>query len=227
MRNPLLAEILPPENAELVSPSESARLAVDRLLDDIRDNELGLAANYARLGSVLFEIRRQRYYEGWGFLSFGSYIANLADRVRKERSQLYAYIGVAEKLLPYIAEQQLVQIGISKAEQLKKFVQQSGLRPPPRLIEKALEETTTIKEMRAEVYRELRQEPDPQGKFFDFGGCYLDADERKEVNLAFQLACRVDPVIPHDVPEHMRKKEIMLRLCREFIGEYIHLLEGK
>lgn len=223
----MLAEILPPESAELVSPAENARIAVDRLLEDIRDNELGLAANYARLGAVLFDVRKNRYYEGWGYHSFGSYISDLADRVRKERSQLYAYISVAEKLLPFMPEHQLVAMGISKAEQLKRFVQQSGLRPSQTLLDAALDEKVTIKGLREEVFKELRQEPDPKGKYYDFGGFYLLPDEKSEIDFAFQLAKRIDPIIPHDVPEHSQRKEIVLRLCREFIAEYAHLAEGK
>jgi hypothetical protein len=223
----LLVEILPPETTELASPAENARLAVDRLLDDIRDSEFGLAANYARLGAVLFDIRSNRFYEGWGFGSFGSYINNLHERVQKGRSQLYACISVAEKLLPYLEEHQLVAIGISKAEQLKKFVQQSGLRPPARLVEKALDDAVTIKGLREEVFRELHQEPDPEGRWYDFGGCYLLPDEKAEVEQAITFAKRMDPLIPHNIPSHMQMKEVLLRWAREFAGTYAHLAEER
>lgn len=214
------AEILPPESTELVSPAENARIAVDRLLEDIRDNELGLAANYARLGAVLFDVRKNRYYPDWGFPSFGSYIASLADRVQKERSQLYAYISVAEKLLPFMPEHQLVAMGISKAEQLKRFVQQSGLRPTQTLLDSALDENVTIKGLREEVFKELRQEPDPKGRWFDVGGFYLLADEKAEVDLAIRMAKMIDPLIPHDIPAHMQMKEVVLRWSREFIATW-------
>lgn len=219
----MLAEILPPETTELADPSTTLRQQVDHLLDEIRDQEYGLAANWARLGAALFEVRRNQYWDEWGYLSFGSYIRELADRVRKERSQLYAYIGTAEKLLPYIAEDMLVAIGISKAGELRRFVAQSGRRLPQPLLTMAVDDKTTVKELRAAVFQELHQEPDPKGTWLDLGGFYALSDEKKEIEDAFRLAT-LDPLIPHDTPEHLRKKEILLRLSREFIGAYSHLL---
>jgi hypothetical protein len=216
----LRSEVLPPETTELADPSTTLRLQVDHLLDEIRDQEYGLAANWARLGAALFEVRRNQYWDKWGYLSFGSYIRELADRVRKERSQLYAYIGTAEKLLPYIAEDMLVAIGISKAGELRRFVAQSGRRLPQPLLTMAVDDKTTVKELRAAVFQELHQEPDPKSRYFDFGGSYYTTDEKAEIDLAIQIAKGTDPVIPHDIPHHLQMKEVVLRWAREFINTW-------
>lgn len=221
----MLVEVLPPESLAIIDPAEVARQTVVQLLDDIRDHEYELAANYARLGAVLFDIRRNQYWDKWGYLSFGSYIRELADRVQKERSQLYAYIGVAEKLLPEVDEHTLVAIGITKAGELKRFVSQSGRRIPEKLLQVALDDKRTAKELRAAVLEELHQAPDPAGKYYEIGGFFCTPDEKAEIDLSIRIAKGLDPAIPNNIPEHMQMKEVMLRWAREFIATWQEAFE--
>jgi hypothetical protein len=216
------AELLPPVHLTDVDLADArhTKEKVDALLYTIQSHEQSLAANWAKLGSTLYQIRDRKFWRAWGFLSFGSYIMELGETVRQGRSQLYHIIGVAETLLPLMTEQQLIAIGISKAGELKRFVKQTGLCLPKALYELAADSSVTQSQLRAAVFQEMRQEEQPKGRWHDFGGAFLLEDEQLEIERALEIAKRLEPVVPHDTPEHLQHKEAMLRIAREFIGTY-------
>jgi hypothetical protein len=205
--------------------AKQAAKEIDELLDEIKSGELCLATNYAKLGNQLLKIRSKKHWIALGFRSFGSYIESIKERIDKGRTQLYMFISVAEKLLPSIAEEDLNRMGISKALELQRIVAQTGMKPPQDLIERALNPVTTREQLRGEVFKHLHCPEDEQGTYWDLGGFYVTPEERKEINRGFDIAARVDPVVPLDWPEHARKKEIMQRLIREFLSTYEQLVE--
>jgi hypothetical protein len=194
---------------------------VEELLESIRHGAQTLATEYVRLGVCLYKIRVGKHWIPLGYRSFGGYMESVRNRIQLGRTQLYAYISTTEKLLPSIGESDLNKIGISKAKELTKYVRETGGRVPDDLVQMALDRSVGQDELRGAVFEALHSEALETGKYFDMGGCYLTADEMLEVKGAFELACRVDPMIPIDQPEHMRKKEILLRLCREFVATYV------
>jgi hypothetical protein len=198
---------------------------IDSILASIQTNEMSLATGYANLGMQLLKIRTEKYWIALGYRSFGAYIETIKERIDRGRTQIYQFISVAERLLPSINESQLGQIGISKALELKRFVEETGTKPPQNLIDCAMDPRITRELLKAQVFRNLHKQDDPQGIYFDLGGVYLTADEREEIKRAFDVAARVDPVIPVDWQDHQRKKEIVLRLAREFLGTWEELVQ--
>lgn len=195
-------------------------LHIESLLGAIKTGELNLATNYVQLGNQLLKVRSNKYWVPLGFSNFGKYIESVKERIQIGRTQLYLYISTVEKLLPSVNEAQLNQMGISKAVELQRVVSQTGAQPTQELIDFALSPNTTREGLRGEVYKHLNiQMPTETGIYFELG-CYVTQEEREEIQRGLDVATKTDPVIPVDWPENNRKKEILLRLVREFIGTY-------
>lgn len=218
--DPFFGEVLSPV---IVDTQEDIvlREEVDRLLSAIHNHELKLATSYVRLGNTLLKVRTKRCWEGWGFVSWGSYIDSLRERIDRARSQLYSYIAVSEILLPQVPEDVLESIGISRALELKRFATLSGKRITPELLATATDPKKGIAELRAAVFEAMHQKPDDVSKrYFDLCGFFCSSDERKEINRGFEVAAQVDPPISAETPEPARRLEVMLRLCREFVSTW-------
>jgi hypothetical protein len=192
---------------------------IDLLLDSIHTGELVLATGYVKLGAALLTVRENKYWVALGFKNFGEYIASVKDKIHTGRTQLYLYVATVEKLLPSISETDLTEIGITKALELKRVVSQTGEQPPQELIDLALDPKTTQAVLKGEVYKHLNLTPEDKGIYFDFG-FYVTEEEKTEIERGLDVAARVDPPVGNDWQENARKKEIMLRLVREFLATW-------
>jgi hypothetical protein len=197
---------------------------IDEILEEIKNGETSLATNYAKLGSKLLTIRTKKYWIALGFKSFNAYIESVKEKINHGRTQLYQFISVAEKLLPSVSEAALNQMGISKAIELQRVVTATGGQPPQELIDCALCSETTREYLRGKIFKHLHMKPDEPGTWFEFGGFYVTVEERAEIQQGLDVAARVDPIIPESWPAHSKRKEIMLRLVREFLSTYLDLV---
>jgi hypothetical protein len=227
----LIGEIDPFTESDKLDADEVSK-EMEMTVDAIRTGEVKLATSYARLGSLLMKVKERRHWLTWGFESFGKYIDDLRGKIGRQRSQLYNIVSVAERLLPSISESNLEKIGITRANQLNYFAKHSGRNPavvvwqsdtqePKRtLLEVALDPTCSVEILHVAVLEELHQKGETLGTWFDIGGFYVEADERKEINQAIELAKRVEPMIDRALPDHFQRKEVVLRWVREFVGTY-------
>jgi len=213
-------EILGPEIDVFDDEAETINSDINGLLTSIKNHELSLASNYVKLGRLLLRVQQERYWEGWGHSSFGQYIDSLRDYLDRARSQIYAFVAVADKLLPYVREQDLDSMGISRAQELARFVKQSGLKVPQHLLEAALDSKVKIGQLKIQVSEALHIKGEIQGTWWDpfGGGAYFTPDEKKEVQQAQELARRD---IQTDLPDHQQRKEIILAWAREFYSSNV------
>jgi hypothetical protein len=191
---------------------------VDTLLREIGENEWQLGKKFVQLGNSLLKVRTTRAWENWRFASFGAYIDSIRGEINRGRTQLYSTISVAEKLLPIVGEEKLEQMGITKANELKKSTN-DGKTPSEELVNKALDPKVGVQELRAEVFRETKQPETDRGVYWDLGGFFVTQDERDEIKRAFDVATTVLNIKP-DTPEHIKRKEITIAMCREFLSTY-------
>lgn len=216
------------------------RNQIDELLDAIGEDQLRLATSYARLGRLLCEVSESEKWRDWGYESWGKYIQFVGNRIHRERSQIYASFTAAKNLLPLVSESDLETVGISKAIDLQKFVKQSGRNPAHVMIKISAEEKLALKfdadeisllefakhpevsgkRLHAAVLEALHEKGEVKGTWFDLGGFYATADEKKEILNAMSVARRVEPIIPDTDPEHVQRKAIFLRWAQEFAGTY-------
>lgn len=222
--------LIPEPDVEIFSAAEqmAARQEADALssdvrtlLDAIRTHEVRLATSYAKLGRILLRIQKCDYWRTWGFTSWGGYIDSIRTEIDRGRSHIYAVIAVAQNLLPSVSEADLEHMGISRAQELSRFVKQSGQRVPKDLLEKALDNTLSVAELHTAVLEALHEKQDPKGIWFDFGGMYLLPDEKQEILQAVDLAELVAPAVDANLPDHVRRKEVLLRFAQEFYASHI------
>lgn len=200
--------------------AQAACQEVEELVEKIAKETNFLESNYAKLGSLLLKVRNERYWILLGHKSFGSYLKSLRGRLGTGRTQLYQTISLADSLLPLIGEETLLEVGKSKAIELRRIVTETGKKPSEEIINKAKDPNTTIETIRELAFAEMHGEPPPSGSYFHLGGFHVTPEERDEIKRAMECAKTIDPVIPHDIPEPVQTKEVILRFSREFFGTW-------
>lgn len=207
------------------TPAEILLQELDNLTDKIVEHDAYLNTGFVRLGVLVQKIRTEKCWKSRGYANFGEYVQYLAGRVKRKRSYIYQCKSIAEKLLPQLSEETLGEMGISKANELKKLAVNSQKLIPQEVIDLALSGDTD--EVKASVETILNPSTVEQGKWYDFGGFYLTESEREGLEEAYDLALKTDPVVAHDIPEHIQKKEVVMRWCMEFLSTYGPLADAK
>ena len=211
------------------------RTEIDTLLEQISVHELRLSHSYARLGSLLREVKVNQFWVSYGFERFSSYLEQVREKIDRRRSQLYAILSVAEVLLPHVSEENLEEIGIAKAHELKRLVKQGGrvdaLVPHEdegitddyplvsvRIMDYALDPKVTAAKLRVKVNELLHIKEAPQGLWFELEGFYATPDERKEIEEFWALGRQVLQITSES--EHEQRKEVFLAAVRECVGQW-------
>jgi hypothetical protein len=206
---------------------------IDELLGHIAASELKLSKSYARLGSRLKEMKVNQYWMSLGYPRFSSYLEFIRGKIGRERSQVYAILSVAETLLPLLTEGQLETIGISKAHELKRLVKEGGNveatllqteaekgDPSARIMDYAADPKVTAKQLHVKVNELLHVTEDVQGTWHDLGGFYITPDEKKEIDLFWEVGKRL--LAPKDEQqEHVWRKIVFLDAVREALSVWL------
>ena len=181
-----------------------------------------LASNYARLGSLLNQVRERKFWLLGSYKSFGEYIKFVEKKYDIGHSQLYLGISIAQNLSPLISEEVLCEIGITKAGVLSKYAEQSGVSTMPEdLMALATDPKKKVEELKGECALKLHNIlPEEKGRWRDVGGFFASDEEWREWTQAIEIAKSVDPAIPHDQPEWLQLKQACTRLAQEFSGTY-------
>jgi hypothetical protein len=210
---------------EIVLAPEWLREEIYNQLEEIMNAEQGLEHGYARFASLIVRFKKTEAWRDLGYRSFDAFMEELKERYHRGRTQLYNYVGVAEKLLPLVSEKTLNEIGISKAIELKRAVS-SGGKITESVIETARNPKTTIKELRAILQGAYNlPENERPGTWFDFGGTYLTAEEK----AAFTEACKIAMTVlelSKAQPEWAQRKAIMLAFAQEFTAAHAPSVYG-
>jgi hypothetical protein len=216
-----------PENVEVVQITHDERKAaneanqeVEALVSTIRMRTTELESSYTKLGSLVLRIRDERYWLLLGFHSFGEYVKSLHTRLGLGRTQIYQMVSISQNLIPLLGEDTLAEIGKSKAIELRRVVTSTGRRPSEDLIKKAKDPDVTLDEIRELAFKEIHGTPPPAESYMHLGGFHVTPSERAEINQAIECAKGVDPAVPHDIPDPLQLKEVLLRFSREFFGTY-------
>ena len=221
---------LPPLNQEdaLVKAKE-----IDALIGQICSHEERLSHSYARLGSLLREVKLQQYWVAYGFDRFSSYLETIREKIDRRRSQLYAILSVAEVLLPHISESKLEEIGITKAHELRRLVQNDGnvhaevLDPDDQtedacgtvqIMDYALRPKVTAAQLRVKVNELLHIHELPSGLWLELPGFYATPDERKEIEEFWKLGKQVLEITSES--EHELHKQVFLAAVRESVSTW-------
>jgi hypothetical protein len=207
--------IIEPEYLDVFSEPD-LQAEIDTLLVGIRNQELYLATSFAKLGRMLHQVQTTHEWANWGFESFGRYIDDVRQKIAKGRSQIYAVLSCAERLLPSVSETDLDTMGISRAQELARYVKQSGLKVPQHLLSAALDKDQTIEQLHTAVLEELREKGEVKGKWWQaFQSGYFTPEEKTDIQQTINLSKSVLG-IGAEVQDHVAHKLILLAWAQEF-----------
>lgn len=195
---------------------------IEEVTKVIVSEKKSLDSNFVRLSQLIDEVRSKKYWLLGNYKTFGDYIADCEKKYGIKHSQLYVGMKVARNLLPTIPEQDLVDMGITRAGLLSKYVENSGTSTiPDEVLAVAKDLTKTANDLDDAVNRKLHNIPSGEkDKWFNLGGFYASEDERQEILDAIAVAKSLDPVVPNTITDWRQLKEAILRLAREFRSSY-------
>jgi hypothetical protein len=223
-----MTEIEKPFTPDQKSRATELVTEINTAIGDVRDGYSAYIKNFAKLGTLLLEVRDNKYWllydssAGGPFESFGAYLERIKEQTTLGKTQLWKTISVSERLLPYSNEEQITEMGISKAAELAKYIKDTGCKPPQDTIDLAVSEESTVIDVKKALYGDKFQAPENTNYHsIEF---YSTDEEWQTLKDAFYIAERVPDPIPENVTEPAKNKEILLRLSMEFISSNAHLV---
>jgi hypothetical protein len=207
--------------------AEELRRAIFNELEGTSVACFALEQSWVRLGILLSTFKQQEHWRKFKeYATFDDFISELKSRFHRGRTQLYGYLSVAELLLPTIGAEKLEAMGISKALELKRALKKLEGKPlPAGLLEAALDPKKTTTELRGDIGSALHITEEPKGSWFDLQGFFMLPDERKEFKEAF-LATEGLLGLGNSLPDHIRRKEVLLAWMREWYGTHAAEFSG-
>ena len=203
-----------------IIPAEQLRSAIYNELEGTSAACFRLEQSWVRLGVMLSHFKAQEHWRRLGYQTFDDFMHELKERFHRGRTQLYGYMGAAEQLLSTISAEDLEKMGISKVLELKRALKKLDGKPLSQdLINKALADGTTTKELRGDIAQALNLSPEPAGTWFDMDGFFMDPDERKEFKEIWHVAEGLLG-LKKETPDHIRRKEVILTCMREWYGTH-------
>jgi len=217
----------PAQEIEVVSKTDKAAqrallARADSLLDKSRASYESLARYQIELGIVLTEIQKSRAWLLTGCKTLDEYIKSCEEKFGRGRSALYNYRNIAEYLLPTVPEEDLIAIGVTKAQALASFVKKKRRPPTDKLLSDAKNPKVGIEEFRATIAEATHDKPE-KGTWYEFGGAFVTPEEKEEFERGFASAATTDPALPTDVPDWLARKLVLQRLIAEFFSAYGHI----
>lgn len=203
------------------------RAAIEAELTGALGKEEDLSRSYVRLGVLLYQFREKEAWRALNYSGFNHFISEMGERFDRGRTMLFEYVSVVEKLLPQIEAEILEDIGISKARILKQAQKAAGGKLLPEIaIAKASNKEITANQLRTITYEAYDQNMPAleKGSWVDLG-MYASFDEKEILKRAFRVAEKTDPVISKDLPDHIRRKEAILRWCMEYLASFEAIAE--
>lgn len=218
--------VLAPFTEQEILSANVVKANVENLISTIEKSAKALNESYVSLGAALVTVSDKKLWMVWGLKSFGEYLETVGPRINYSRSQMYNIIGIAEKLLPVVSEENLVKMGVTKAGMLAKAVKNTGEPPTEELVSKAVDPKTKADEFEEEVAHAFHMvEPNSKGKFYSLGFVMLEDDEKTEFMNAVQIAIKMGAEVKHPVEKWTdltptEKKIVLQKWIMEYVGTY-------
>jgi len=200
--------------------AEGLRASIYKELESTSVTCFALEQSWVRLGILLSKFKQQEHWRVLGYQTYDSFIHELKVKFKRGRTILYGYVGAVEALLPIMDAEAIEAIGISKALELKRAQKQLNGKPlPAAALAAAASKDVTASDLRAELAKATHVTEEVKGTWFDLQGFFITADERAEFKEAF-LATESLLGLSNTVPDHIRRKEVILTWMREWYGTH-------
>lgn len=194
---------------------------IEREVMNLAEGEVNLNRGYARLAGLLVICKMNECWRDVGHASFNAYLLSLKEKYNRSTQMLYAYVSVAEKLLPAIGEEALDKMGITKAMEIVKAAGRAKKSIPPVLIQAALDSKNDVAKIRAlaHVLLELGDNQVPKGRYIDLGGFYADSEQDQTMKDAWRISVRVLG-LPPEMSDAEKRRRVWLFWAQEINGTY-------
>lgn len=198
--------------------AQNALSTVEVLAEKLGAAEGMLERGYAEFAEALMVVQDNKFWLP-AFPSWGKYLASVTERHKMGQRQVYHKVAVVKELRGSVSIADMTEMGISKASVLADIHRLNGSLP-----ENAVEQAklaTTTKELKKALAEALHLPEEEIGGWMDleFGFMVTD-EERREIQDALDLARRIDPPVSTSLKDFQQRKEVCLRLCREFLATY-------
>jgi len=198
--------------------SQNALARVDILAEKLGAVEAILENGYAEFAEALLLVQDNRFWHPL-YKSWGSYLTYITEKHKMGTRQVYHKVAVVKELRGSVSISDMTEIGISKASVLADIHRLNGSLPED-AVEKAKAAAST-KELKKSLAEALHLPEEDIGGWMDLEfGFMVNDEERREIQDALDLARRIDPPISTSLKDFQQRKEICLRLCREFLATY-------
>lgn len=195
---------------------------IESLIQKNLSAERTLDKGYAKLGLLLVEVSDKELWRE-SYQSFNTYLEELTDKYHRGRTMLYKYFSAVREMKPYLTEEQMDKMGISKLDTLKRATKELGFPPNNEVLQIALDSETTNSDVRKAISQHHKLAPEEQaGTWYELEGFFASEDERLVIKSAFEAAWSQDPVVQKTVKESTRIKEGLLRLSMSFLADVKH-----
>lgn len=210
-----------PQEIEVLKPAEVVRnqgllAVVDSLLDETRATEDRLHRNFLEIGVAMLNVQKAKAWIARA-KSWDSYVMDCGKRFGRGRTALYGYTSVAERLLPHMPAEQLLDIGISKAQPLAQHVRHKGSAPDRKLVALASNPEVGAEEFRAALAESAHDKPE-KGKWHEIS-FFASDEEWEEIETALRYAEIADEV-PADSPDWLKRKRAVVAMSKECISSW-------
>jgi hypothetical protein len=180
----------------------------------------GLERGYADLGWLLLEISEMQYWRVHHD-TFRDYLKSVSENSKLTVSQLQRYMLTVRDLSETFSRAQLEQMGITKAMKLRTAIEYAIVLPRP-VIDAALNPDVTVADLKKVISQTLKmpysEEP------VDWMDCEMEfpvnPEERATIEDGINAAMHCDPVTKSTISKPMQMKDVMLKLCMEFLGAH-------
>lgn len=204
----------------ITTPIERTLLdAIDLQLGEAAKNEILLEKCWMQLGGLLLKCKQDECWRKGGFESFEQYMLSLRDKYRRGKTALWGYLTVAEHLAPVIEEPKLLEMGITKALELKRGMKKSGKPIPEDIIAAALLPENSAKDLRALFAKAFNIPPDENSTWWDLDGIFVTPEQREQFKAAVRLTKNILNIENH-VPAHIQRHAIYFAWIAEFMGTH-------
>lgn len=208
-----------PASIRYVNADDALRLvnkhAVEMAALDARSER-----GYAHLGRLLMEVSEMQYWRV-RYVSFRDYLTVVSQESKRPVAQLQRYFLTVRDLSDVFSLEQLEQIGITKAMQLRK-AKDYAIVLPAAVVTAALDSKVTARDLKTLISMTLKMpEEDEDGEWMDLGfEFYASAEERATIEDAIKAAEHAEPLTKKTISESMQKKDIVLKWAMNFLADY-------
>lgn len=197
---------------------ENELYEVDLQIAAIMDAEHAAGSGYVRLGGLLADVKDKTLWRH-DHKTFDAYLTALAEKYQRGKTQLYNYMRCVRDLRPMVSVNDLLLMGVRKAETLRFVMKKTGIAPPLDVIAQAVDSQVTTAKLRKILFDrfhilDVPEEESAGMRWIDLG-FYANEQEAEDIGKMLDAAQR-EGEIQGDIDDPKVIKKCLLCVSQDF-----------